>query len=137
MRITLDRFRRDTGIMTAFHTDLDTVHLEPHVARALGRILQESLMNVRRHSRAQNALVYLHRWGKTLVLKIEDDGGGFDTFSGRIEGDALERDLRLPQSIKEHARAIGAALAFESEPGEGSRVEVQITDRAEGGRVAS
>ena len=137
VRIAIDRFRRDTGIVTAFHTDLLTVHLEPHVARALGRILQECLMNVRRHSRAQNVIVYLHRWGKNLVLKIEDDGDGFDAFTGRIEGDAVERDFRLPRSIKEHARAIGATLAFESEPGAGGRVEVQVAEGTEAGRVAS
>ena len=123
--------------MTAFQTDLQTVNLDPHVARGLGRILQESLINVRRHSRAQNVIVSLHRWGRNLVLKIEDDGGGFAAFTGRIEGAAVEQDLRLPQSIKEHARAIGATLAFESEPGAGARVEVQVADGIETGRVAS
>jgi signal transduction histidine kinase len=137
VRVALDRFQRETGIVTAFHTDLHTIHLQPPVARALGRILQESLMNVRRHSRAQHAIVFLHRRGPNLVLKIEDDGGGFETFTGRIEGDALERNCRLPQSIKEHAKAIGAALAFESEPGAGSRVEVRVPDGTEVGRIAS
>ena len=93
-------------------------------------------MNVRRHSRAQNAIVYLHRRGQNLVLKIQDDGGGFDTFTGRIEGDALEQDCRLPQSIKEHARAIGATLAFESEPGAGSRVEVRVADGTDGRKTS-
>ena len=137
VRVTIDRFRRDTGIVTALQTDLQDVHLESHVARALGRILQESLMNVRRHSRAQNVIVYLHRWGTNLVLKIDDDGGGFDAFAGRIEGAAVAQDSRLPQSIREHARAIGATLAFESDPGVGGRVEVQVPDGIEGGRVAS
>jgi signal transduction histidine kinase len=137
VQVAIDRFRRETGIMTALQTDLETVTLEPRVARALGRILQESLMNVRRHSRAENAIVCLHRRAQTLVLKIEDDGRGFEAFAGRIEGQALAQDLRMPQSIKEHARAIGATLAFESAPGAGSRVEVQVADTTEGGRVAS
>jgi signal transduction histidine kinase len=137
VRITIDRFQRDTGIVAAFQTDLQDVLLEPQVARALGRILQESLMNVRRHSRAQTVIVDLRRWGMKLVLRIEDDGGGFDTFTGRIEGSAVEHDSRLPQSIKEHARAIGATLAFESEPGVGVRVEIQVADGIQGGRVAS
>ncbi len=38
---TVDRFRRDTGIEASFVSDLQDVHVNPHVCRELVRIVQE------------------------------------------------------------------------------------------------
>jgi signal transduction histidine kinase len=47
------------------------------------RVLQEALVNARRHSGAGNVEVRLRAGGGTLVAEVTDDGRGFDTASTR------------------------------------------------------
>jgi len=49
---TVDRFRRDTGIEASFVSDMQDVDLSPHICRELVRIVQEGLVNIRKHSQA-------------------------------------------------------------------------------------
>ena len=56
---TVERFRRETGIAAEFVSELERVDLAPKVCRELARIVQESLVNVRKHSGAHT---YLCDW---------------------------------------------------------------------------
>jgi signal transduction histidine kinase len=95
------------------------------VCRELLRIVQEGLVNVRKHSGARHALVRLgsspSHWGLTL----EDDGKGF-SFSGRLTQDELDQLGKGPTIIKERVRLIGGALTVESNPGLGTRLEIKV-----------
>jgi signal transduction histidine kinase len=122
---TVDRFGRDSGIASSFASGLDELALPPRVGRELGRIVQEALVNIRRHSRARNVVVRLRIHAGELILLIDDDGKGFG-FTGRLEGSELDRSSRGPLTIKERARALGAAVAVESLPDLGSRVEIRL-----------
>ena len=52
----------------------------PHdAATNLYRIVQESLNNILKHSRAKNARITLERDVHEVQLRIEDDGCGFKT----------------------------------------------------------
>lgn len=122
---TVDRFGRDSGISASFASGLDELALPPRVGRELGRIVQEALVNIRRHSGARNVVVRLRIHAGELILLIDDDGRGFG-FTGRLEGSELDRSSRGPLTIKERARALGAAVAVESLPDLGSRVEIRL-----------
>ena len=122
---TVDRFGRDSGISSSFASGLDELALPPRVGRELGRIVQEALVNIRRHSGARNVVVRLRIHAGDLILLIDDDGRGFG-FTGRLEGSELDRSSRGPLTIKERARALGAAVAVESLPDLGSRVEIRL-----------
>src|ERR1039457_1771560 len=56
---TVARFRRETGIAAEFVSEVERVDLPPLVCRELARIVQESLVNVRKHSGAHHVLVRL------------------------------------------------------------------------------
>ena len=56
---TVERFQRETGIAARFVTDLEDVEMPQQMCRELARIVQEGLVNVRKHSKAQQALVRL------------------------------------------------------------------------------
>lgn len=122
---TVERFRRETGIAAEFVSELETVDLAQKGCRELARIVQESLVNVRKHSGAHHVLVRLAQRGGNLQLTVEDDGKGF-SFSGRLSDAELESTGKGPAVIRERVRLLDGELAIESAPGHGSRLEVRI-----------
>ena len=91
------------------------------VALALYRIVQESLRNVARHSRATAASVVLAGAdGTGLSLFIMDNGKGFDVGKAKISP-----GLGLV-SIEERARHIGASVTIDSMPDAGTRLGVRV-----------
>lgn len=100
--------------------------LPPSKALEIVRIVQEALVNVRKHSHAQNVLVRLTANGSTGSLVVEDDGRGFG-FDGRLSARELDEQRVGPAIIKERARIADIALALESTPGVGARVELTFT----------
>jgi signal transduction histidine kinase len=117
----VERFGRETGIRATFDCVLDDVDLSPSTCREIAMIVQEALVNVRKHSGATRVTVRLEATDG-FTLTVDDNGRGFG-FAGRLEGDELEASGRAPAVIAERARTIGAALAVTSAPG---RCSVEI-----------
>jgi signal transduction histidine kinase len=122
----VERFRRETGISATFVTDLEEVSLSPHVCRELARIVQEALVNVRKHSAASNAVVRFGRKDGIWKLVIDDDGRGFE-FIGRFTQADLDSARKGPLVIKERVRSMGGELTIESTPGRGARLEITLS----------
>jgi signal transduction histidine kinase len=122
---TVERFRRETGIAAEFVSELERVELAQKGCRELARIVQESLVNVRKHSGAHHVLVRLAQRAGNLQLTVEDDGKGF-SFSGRLSDRELEMSGKGPAVIRERVRLLAGELAIESTPGHGARLEVRI-----------
>ena len=51
---TVERFQRETGITARFTSDLEEPDMPQPVCRELARIVQEGLVNVRKHSQAHD-----------------------------------------------------------------------------------
>ncbi len=122
---TVERFRRETGIAAQFVSELKCVEQPQKVCRELARIVQESLVNVRKHSGARNVLVRLAQRSDNLQLTVEDDGKGFQ-FSGTLSDAELQTAGRGPAVIRERVRLLAGELTIESTPGHGARLEVRI-----------
>ena len=122
---TVERFRRETGISAEFISEVQRVELPQKVCRELARIVQESLVNVRKHSGAQHVLVRLAPRAGSLQLSIEDDGKGF-AFSGKLSQAELEAAGKGPAVIRDRVRLLAGELTVESNPGQGARLEVRI-----------
>jgi len=122
---TVERFQRETGISARFVTDIDDLEMPQRVCREVLRIVQEALVNVRKHSGARHALVRLGSSQEEWHLTIEDDGKGFP-FTGSFTLEQMEEMGKGPMIIKERVRLIGAALAVESSPGQGARLEITL-----------
>jgi len=79
---TVERFRRKP-YLAEFVSEIEKVDLPQKVCRELARIVQESLVNVRKHSGARHVFVRLAHRAGNVQLTVEDDGRGFP-FSGRL-----------------------------------------------------
>ncbi len=121
----VERFERETGISARFVTDIAKLEMPDKVCRELLRIVQEGLVNVRKHSKARHVLLRLSANASQWNLTLEDDGKGF-SFSGRLTHDELEQMGKGPMIIKERVRLIAGALTVESNPGLGTRLEVKV-----------
>jgi signal transduction histidine kinase len=88
------------------------------VEQAVYRIIQESLANVARHSRARLVEIELFYRPGCLYVAIVDDGCGFDV-SRKLVGLGL-------RSMRERVQSVGGQIIVESEPGNGTRVTAQV-----------
>jgi signal transduction histidine kinase len=100
-----------------------TLSREPDVPlstkEALYRVAQEALHNVAKHARAQALDLALEATSSELVLRVDDDGKGFDpksSFPGHL-------GLR---SMRERGGAVGGSLEIDSAPGKGTRICVRV-----------
>ena len=124
-------FEQDTGIAVRIIWDCGNVSPPPAGAGELVRIIQEALLNIRKHSGARNVTIGFSLTRGSLRFWIDDDGQGFD-FSGRLDMTELESTSRGPFVIRERVFALGGELAVESKPGRGSRLEIALPKDAFG-----
>ncbi len=100
----------------------------------LYRILQEALANARRHGQAKRITVRLLASHPSVILRVEDDGRGFDPAS-RLPEALGEKRMGL-WSMRERARLLGGRLTIRSKPGAGARVKVEAPCAALSGEDA-
>jgi signal transduction histidine kinase len=127
---TVERFQRETGISARFFSGVDELNMPRPVCRELARIIQEGLVNVRKHSHAKQVLVRLNASNGRWNLTIEDDGSGFP-FAGRLSHSELDMLGKGPVVIGERVRLIEGELTVESSPGQGSRLEISVPQQPE------
>ena len=87
-------------------------------------IAREALTNVRKHAHAQRVTIGLTREGAEVVLRISDDGVGFDP---EAAGRGPEKWPHFGLAgMRERAEAVGGRVAWHSRPGAGSEVELRV-----------
>jgi two-component system nitrate/nitrite sensor histidine kinase NarX len=119
----VERFNQETGISAFFQPDCLKTDLEPTQEMQALRIVQESLANIRKHAKAHTIRVLLRCRGPgQYLILVEDDGVGFEGAAPKGNpGEHIGLSI-----MEERARRVGGELSIESEPGEGTRVELLI-----------
>jgi PAS domain S-box-containing protein len=113
-------FHRREGINLSTKIDAIPAGLTNESTLCLFRILQESLWNIAKHSCAEHVDVALECRDSGLLLRIRDDGIGFDTTESQGQ-----RGLGLA-SMRERTRLVSGTLSIQSQPGSGTTVEAEI-----------
>lgn len=118
------RFAQETQMHVLFQNDCRPFDLSAAAELQILRIVQEALANIRKHARAHTVRVLLTRQGgEAYVVLVEDDGVGFSSpHRSAAPGEHIGLSI-----MEERARRIGAELRLESEPGEGTRMELVFT----------
>ena len=103
------------GLAVRLRVDGAIPAVPPLVGTMLFRVLQEALLNARKHAAARNVEVELRRRNGRLELSIRDDGRGFDPRRSAPGHYGL-------LYMRERAEACGGELAIDSRAGEGTEV---------------
>ncbi|HYK72802.1 MAG TPA: sensor histidine kinase [Pseudoneobacillus sp.] len=98
---------------------VEDILLDKGIEDHLFRILQESVSNTLRHSKANKLEVLLIKRDDLVIMRIVDDGIGFD-----IEGD--KAGSYGMQNMHERAVEVGGTLKVVSVKDKGTRLEVKV-----------
>lgn len=115
----LRRLRETTGMKTTL-TVTEEPQLDMLTGATLYRIAQEGLANVVRHAQATDVEVTLAVRDGAAVLKITDNGQGMSQ-----DQVANARSLGLI-GMRERAELLGGTVVIDSDPGEGTTLEVTL-----------
>jgi signal transduction histidine kinase len=117
---------KQKGLTISFDEQPLPEHVPPDIEICLYRVAQEALSNLAKHSRAQNAALELRRVGGQLLLRISDDGVGFDS-------QQESAGLGLV-TMRERLNAVGGTMDVASSPTTGTAIEawVPLADTSSG-----
>jgi signal transduction histidine kinase len=108
------------GPAVSLHIDESVPKLGGDVGVMLFRIVQEAVLNARKHAAARHLAVDLGTAnGHEIVLAVRDDGVGFDP-------ETTPRGHYGLLHMKERAEAYGGRLTVESRPSQGTEVRVTV-----------
>jgi two-component system nitrate/nitrite sensor histidine kinase NarX len=121
----VSQFRNETRIRTYLQKDCSATTFPKDTETQILRIIQEALWNIRKHSQAKTVRILLrNNTDDRCHILIEDDGIGINK---QVYGSAGEHvGLTI---MRERASKIGGDLKVESEPGEGTRVVLEISNK--------
>lgn len=109
-----------TKIKIKITWELADVSLGAAMEDNLFRIVQELLSNTLRHAKAQSLEVYLKQIGNAVVLRVVDDGVGFEPENADTTG-----SYGL-SNIRERAASLGGTAKVISFPNQGTSVEIRV-----------
>lgn len=114
-----------TGLNISLQSGLEEQRLHPDVETLLFRVTQEALTNVIRHSGASHARIVLRHAPMLLILRVEDDGQGFEIAQmTQAERSAGSSGLR---GMRDRAELFGGRVEILSAPGQGTVVQLTLT----------
>jgi signal transduction histidine kinase len=116
----------DTAVEFDFPEPVPAIRVQFEVRRQIHAIASEALHNAAKHANATKVRVGLRSDGNAWILRVADDGAGFDEEPG---GDGLGLE-----SMQKRADAIGANLSIRAEKGTGCCLELRFRLHVEGRR---
>jgi PAS domain S-box-containing protein len=116
-----DQFIKRTGLSIILNIDRN-IELPSEIQLVIFRIIQESLTNVARHSKAKHIELNFFRTGNNVLLEIQDDGIGISE-----EDKKSSKSLGL-FNMSERAKEIGGKLIIESTKKQGTKICLTVPD---------
>lgn len=111
---------------------------KPEMETTLFRIIQEAILNIARHAKAEHVSVFIKIEDNMVLVDIEDDGEGFDVnaLSPQPSGDMKDQRGLGILGMKERAMQLGGEIEIRSRRGIGTKISLHIPlDLSEVGNV--
>jgi len=122
LRTLVTEFGRRASLQATFGLETGALDgLDENAQIVVYRVVQEGLSNVARHAGARRVHVSAVREDGATVVRIDDDGDGFDPLSAG-GGVGLV-------GMRERAVLAGGSVAVRSGPGEGTLIELRLARR--------
>jgi signal transduction histidine kinase len=118
LRWHVDRSVRASGLASRFTGNLGETRLPGEIEVAAFRIAQEAISNAVQHAQAHVITILLSRHDRTLELRVEDDGTGFDP---QLRAAVGRHHLGLI-GMRERIQALGGEFILDSKPNRGTVV---------------
>jgi signal transduction histidine kinase len=103
---------------------MDGVKLSFDTGITLYRLIQEGLSNVWKHADASYVSIRLVASYPKVILRIEDNGKGFDVQDGLMS--ALDKKCLGLRSMEERVALLDGQMRVESRPMQGTRIRIEI-----------
>lgn len=91
------------GINCRFRSHASSANWDEHTAMHLYRIAQEAINNATRHGKARNIFLFLNGAGRSIKLRVVDDGAGIS----ELDSEGMGLDI-----MRYRARLIGGQLTI-------------------------
>jgi signal transduction histidine kinase len=123
-----NEFSERTGLGIEFSSaGLETMKLDSDTEINVYRLIQEGLNNVKKHAEASRVTVKLVRAFPNIILRIEDDGKGFDVDARRM---ASPREKRMGlQSMEERVHLLQGKMEIHSRLMHGTKIIIRIPSK--------
>lgn len=116
------RFQQYSGLDCDVEILGDPQRLPPKSEISIYRLVQEALQNVSAHAQADRVSVIIVFSPRCLKVTIIDDGQGFDLEV--VQRNTLDHFGLL--SMQERTESLGGHLSIQTQPGQGTRVELAV-----------
>ena len=126
---TIYRFCEDFTQMWGLPVDfqsagLKNLKLDYTIQINVYRLVQEGLTNIRKHASAERATLKLTAAFPNIILRVEDNGRGFDVHARAAAADN-EKRMGL-RSMQERVALLNGKMKLQSKPGQGTKVFIKL-----------
>ena len=117
-------FTQMWGVPVDFQSaGLKNLKLDHNIQINLYRLVQEGLTNIRKHAAASLVTVKLAAAFPNIIIRIEDNGRGFDV-QQRAAANGHEKRMGL-RSMQERVKLMNGEMKLQSKPGQGTKVAIK------------
>ncbi|MDP4238205.1 MAG: PAS domain S-box protein [Bacteroidota bacterium] len=120
VKLYINNFKERYQISCLFENSTSALKLNSQQSVALYRILQESLTNIAKHSKASNVKIKLFFESEHFVMVVNDNGVGF-----KIPPRNKPNSYGL-LGMKERVYLLDGKLSISSQPDEGTTIKVKV-----------
>jgi PAS domain S-box-containing protein len=126
---TIFQYCEDFSEKTGLSVDLkaagmDDLRIDFDTEINLYRMVQEGLININKHADARQATIRLVASFPNIILRIEDDGQGFNV-EDRLAAVSNEKRMGL-RSMEERVGLLGGKMRIHSRPTEGTKIFIEV-----------
>lgn len=119
----LDQIEKKFGVITEIRLEENSITLKTDMKILIFRMICELLNNAIKHARADLITVEIRKNSQNIIVKVIDNGKGFDLRQGKALSELGGFGLF---SISERLDALRGSMEIDSEPSKGARITLTV-----------